>query len=497
MCTQKAVLLCGFYPNNPEAMGSIFFHEVAHLVGVPHRNASDQLYIENCFCNNVIARNPSKPSRIGCLKIPGYDHDCTVQQMANRLHRNPCLDSAKQQKLISAEMIQKALPICGNGIVEGSEECDCGLEKFCWDPNCIPNECKRIVNEWVLYLALISIGVIMTILFATFMYRRFVRRYPQTARISMKFGPSITSRCFGFRHSYRNRKSNYTRSLRQTGIMIAQKGKINPASIVVLVDSPRRNIPLRRNSTKRPDHPPPPPPLRSSRTPYQSENLNDKSYVEQSSTVSKWHPPIPEKPRSLASAFHDNSALTHDEYEIPNSVRTRNSVLAVSVNEGHPTAYDSASRNFDDFDDDFEWESDDEMELDCSSHRQLDPIVEAPIPSSDVRISAQYTPVIPKDFRDDEEHMKMNEANAVSENSTGAPRQSDSVRNLGNFFGVTNDSRVNLASFLLRNHSMEFRSRLRNNDSFNSSDSFGEKRTASDDTVSTGLSEDDKSLQAQ
>lgn len=33
-------------------MGSIFFHEVAHLIGVPHTPLNESLFVANCECNN-------------------------------------------------------------------------------------------------------------------------------------------------------------------------------------------------------------------------------------------------------------------------------------------------------------------------------------------------------------------------------------------------------------------------------------------------------------
>lgn len=58
-----------FYPHNPPAMGSIFFHEVAHLIGVPHRNATETIDVPNCYCNEISAdKKPTGPT--GCLKIP-------------------------------------------------------------------------------------------------------------------------------------------------------------------------------------------------------------------------------------------------------------------------------------------------------------------------------------------------------------------------------------------------------------------------------------------
>ena len=75
MCSQRNILLSGFYPHNPEAMGGIFFHEVAHLLGVPHDNKNDTLTIPNCACDQksfiqeLVEAESYRPS-VGCLKIP-------------------------------------------------------------------------------------------------------------------------------------------------------------------------------------------------------------------------------------------------------------------------------------------------------------------------------------------------------------------------------------------------------------------------------------------
>ncbi|VDL70467.1 unnamed protein product [Nippostrongylus brasiliensis] len=129
LCTDKAVMLCGFYPSSPSAMGSIFFHEVAHLVGVPHRPANYSLYVSNCACNSVKERNVGSD----CLRIPGFDHDCTAQQFVNVMYQKKCMRT-KPFASISE-------PICGNAVVEEGEQCDCGLKAQCNSWNCQSETC--------------------------------------------------------------------------------------------------------------------------------------------------------------------------------------------------------------------------------------------------------------------------------------------------------------------------------------------------------------------
>uniref|UniRef100_A0AC34QFA0 Peptidase M12B domain-containing protein n=1 Tax=Panagrolaimus sp. JU765 TaxID=591449 RepID=A0AC34QFA0_9BILA len=151
MCTPKNILLCGFYPEMPEAMGAIFFHEVAHLLGVPHDERNETLEVENCACNTkTLAEEIISPPHVGCLKIPGFDHDCTVQYLANVIYKNRCLS---RQPRTNRENVADGYPdwsqadvadlsICGNGVVEEGEECDCGIPKLCKDENCIAASCN-------------------------------------------------------------------------------------------------------------------------------------------------------------------------------------------------------------------------------------------------------------------------------------------------------------------------------------------------------------------
>uniref|UniRef100_A0A915LHK5 Peptidase M12B domain-containing protein n=1 Tax=Meloidogyne javanica TaxID=6303 RepID=A0A915LHK5_MELJA len=166
MCNSKSVMLAGFYPHNPEAMASIFFHEVAHLIGVPHRPENETLNVPNCACNNL--NNPEKHrlqnkrenkegekklesnamldrriSGAGCLKIPGFDQDCTLQLMVNMALRTRCL--LREPK---AEAHTSSLPICGNGVYEEGEQCDCGLADKCNEWNCEPEKCIRRWPVW-------------------------------------------------------------------------------------------------------------------------------------------------------------------------------------------------------------------------------------------------------------------------------------------------------------------------------------------------------------
>ncbi|VDM62686.1 unnamed protein product [Angiostrongylus costaricensis] len=137
LCSDKAVMLCGFYPSFPSAMGSIFFHEVAHLVGVPHRPANYSLYVPNCAC-----KRKGQPN--GCLRIPGFHHDCTAQQFVNVMYQKKCVRTTPLNSVSE--------PICGNGVSEHGEQCDCGLSTQCDDWNCMSNSCTYRIQPLAILL---------------------------------------------------------------------------------------------------------------------------------------------------------------------------------------------------------------------------------------------------------------------------------------------------------------------------------------------------------
>ncbi|PAV85802.1 hypothetical protein WR25_14390 [Diploscapter pachys] len=103
ICTKQNAMLCGFYPNDPAGLGSIFFHEIAHLVGVPHRSPNSSLYVPNC--------SKKCQGKQNCLKIPAFEHSCTAQSFVNLIPRIKCLKTAPMP-------ISHSLSICGNGLVE-------------------------------------------------------------------------------------------------------------------------------------------------------------------------------------------------------------------------------------------------------------------------------------------------------------------------------------------------------------------------------------------
>ncbi|CAJ0945136.1 unnamed protein product, partial [Mesorhabditis belari] len=128
VCTREGIGISGFFPEAPHEYASVFVHEVAHLLGLAHDTRV------NCRCSS---------GKKGCLKIEGFD-DCSAQALVEMSEKKSCLQETNDHPL--------SIPMCGNGIVELGEQCDCGPAKHCRNLLCDSQSCQYRLSKEILYL---------------------------------------------------------------------------------------------------------------------------------------------------------------------------------------------------------------------------------------------------------------------------------------------------------------------------------------------------------
>eukprot|EP00117_Sycon_ciliatum_P033709 scpid49789/ scgid25883/ Disintegrin and metalloproteinase domain-containing protein 28; Thymic epithelial cell-ADAM len=104
----------------------VFIHEIGHNIGFKHVAHSCKCNAEVCPFGHIMAPNGG-----------GNWSDCTKARL-EWLHaqgwRLRCLLNKPEPAL--------STPVCGNGVVERGEECDCGQQKFCKDYCCVARTCR-------------------------------------------------------------------------------------------------------------------------------------------------------------------------------------------------------------------------------------------------------------------------------------------------------------------------------------------------------------------
>ena len=131
----------------------VIAHETGHMFGAVHdcdgqtcasstavtAQQCCPLSASTCDANSQFIMNPSTGNNIQAFSA------CTIGNICGAMYRksvnNNCLvDNRGVAELITAQQ-------CGNGIVEGDEECDCGGQSGCQGNNCCdPTTCKFINN---------------------------------------------------------------------------------------------------------------------------------------------------------------------------------------------------------------------------------------------------------------------------------------------------------------------------------------------------------------
>ncbi|EFO82754.1 hypothetical protein CRE_00042 [Caenorhabditis remanei] len=133
ICSKNSLMISGFFPEATMNNAWVFMHQLAHVIGLTHQQKS------KCKCK------AAKDGR--CLKLRGFP-ECSVQEMVKKLSNHSCL--SPQSPSFSSNVLSPkkgSLPVCGNGLQEEEEECDCGPERFCDNILCDAVKCRFIVQK--------------------------------------------------------------------------------------------------------------------------------------------------------------------------------------------------------------------------------------------------------------------------------------------------------------------------------------------------------------
>lgn len=107
-------------------------HELGHSLGMREDRKNCKCIDEQCIMSVWRSSNATNAKT--------HWSDCSIHQLntATRKGIHHCL------QLVPKKLFES--PTCGNGFVETSEECDCGLPAACKNVHCDPQTCKFQTN---------------------------------------------------------------------------------------------------------------------------------------------------------------------------------------------------------------------------------------------------------------------------------------------------------------------------------------------------------------
>ncbi|NXH76470.1 ADAM9 protein, partial [Hydrobates tethys] len=126
MCQMNSMGVVSFPGHDTVSDVMTLAHEIGHSLGFSHDDAK-QFHDRFCDCNCTRRGCIMRTSPGSCLAFS----NCTMEEYYNEVIRKnlPCLHNIPSLKPFLLEL-------CGNGVLEKEEECDCGSDEACLQEGC-------------------------------------------------------------------------------------------------------------------------------------------------------------------------------------------------------------------------------------------------------------------------------------------------------------------------------------------------------------------------
>ncbi|XP_065193730.1 neurogenic locus notch homolog protein 1-like [Sycon ciliatum] len=126
ICERRGTSIVQNFAEAPASFVSLIMsHELGHTLSMQHDGDPGRMTCDNCPENNPCIMNPS----VSTSQLNAFSQ-CSVDSLSNVRDVSFCLAAVTVD------------PVCGNGVTEAGEDCDCGPVANCTNPCCNASVCR-------------------------------------------------------------------------------------------------------------------------------------------------------------------------------------------------------------------------------------------------------------------------------------------------------------------------------------------------------------------